>query len=77
MLREGWSGVSNSTDTGDISKGQTTSASRPFTSGRHEVQGHMPVLTGAARREVPSLFAPGAGSDALPVIDGESYLRQD
>lgn len=69
--------MSNSTDTGDISKGQTTSASRPVTSGRQKVQGHMPVLTGAARREEPSLLAPEAGSDALPVIDGESYLRQD
>lgn len=75
--REGWSGVSSSTDTGDISTGLTTSANRPVASGRYEVLGHTLVLTGAEGREVLGLIAPEAGSDALLVINGESYIKQD
>ena len=77
FAREGWSGVSSTIETGDVTSGVTASSARPLATGTYAVEGHTLVLTGAGEREVQGLFAPEPGSDALLVIDGESYIKQD
>jgi hypothetical protein len=76
--RNGFSGASSTSDAGGSTVGFTTGGQRPATSGRYRVDGYALELTGSdGKVERLSLFLPEADSDALLVIGGSNYLKED
>lgn len=76
--RQGWSGASTSNDMGSGTSGVTTSSRRPLEQGRYTISDYVLTLRGAdGSTETLGIFAPDVGSDALLVINGANYLKQE
>lgn len=76
--RTGWSGASSTNDIGSSTTGVTVGGNRPGQNGRYKLAGYRLELTDASgKTEKMSIFEPDKGSDALLVIDGNNYLKDD
>ncbi len=78
FTRSGFSGASSTSSIGGGTTGFTTGGNRPASAGRYEIEGYRLTLIGDdGTREVQSIFMADRGSDALLVIDGNNYLKQE
>ena len=72
--RTGWSGGSSSGDMGGV----TASSDKPAEAGTYDITEYQLTLNGDdGSSQIFSVFAPDIGSDALLVIDGDNYLKDD